>query len=189
VRLDAEGPLQARSLDVALEFAGRRLEQKIQLRGIAPAEGLRKGLELCSVWEAGRLSHNTGESAADRDAHHGKAWRAVPGRHPTGTHLAWGPYEDLRPGKYAVAFRLKAEAKGDAPVAELDVYNFWLDRDGKEGLRAHRTIRPAEVKNPGQYSEYWLDFEHGRTGKLEYRVWWPGGAPLSLDRVVVFRRP
>ena len=36
---------------------------------------------------------------------------------------------------------------------------------------------------------YWLDFEHGNTGKVEYRVWWPGSSPLSLDRVVLFRKP
>ena len=39
------------------------------------------------------------------------------------------------------------------------------------------------------YADYWLDFEHGGTGKVEYRVWWPGDSPLSVDRIVVFRKP
>ena len=88
-----------------------------------------------------------------------------------------------------MAFRLKAEGQGEAPVARLDVFNFWLSQEGKDGTYAQRTLRAKDLAQPGRYADFWLDFEHGRTGKVEYRVWWPGSSPLSLDRVVVFRKP
>ena len=96
---------------------------------------------------------------------------------------------DLPPGRYAVAFRLKAEGRGDSPVARLDVFNFWLSQEGKDGTCAQRMLRSTALKSPGHYADYWLDFEHRGAGKVEYRVFWPGDAPLSVDRVVIFRKP
>ena len=189
IRLRTNNTVGGKFLSVVLDFAGRSLEHKVPVRCLLPVEQLPEGLSLCSVWEAGRLSHNTGAAVDDPEAHGGQAWQAVPGKHPRETHLAWGPYEELPPGRYAVAFRLKAEGQGEAPVARLDVFNFWLSQEGKDGTYAQRTLRAKDLAQPGRYADFWLDFEHGRTGKVEYRVWWPGSSPLSLDRVVVFRKP
>ena len=105
-------------------------------------------------------------------------------------HLAWGPYEELPPGRYAVSFRMKAKGNADASVAPLDVFSFWLSKEGKNGTYALATLRAEDLVRRGQYADYWLDFERGSTGKVEYCVWWPGSWPLSLDRVVVvFRKP
>ena len=187
--LRTNNPVGGKFLSVVLDFAGHSLEHKVPLRCLLPVEQLPKGMSLCSVWEAGRLSHNTGAAVDDPEAHGGQAWQAVPGKHPRETHLAWGPYEELPPGRYAVAFRLKAERQGEAPVARLDVFNFWLSQEGKDGTYAQRILRPKDRAQSGRYADFWLDFEHGRTGKVEYRVWWPGNSPLSLNRVVVFRKP
>jgi hypothetical protein len=170
------GPEPSR-LDAVTAAVGRMLAE--------PPEGLM----LCSVWPAERLSHNTGAGVADPEAHDRVAWQAVPGKHRGDTHVAWGPYEELPPGRYAAAFRLKIEPRGEAPLVRLDVFDFRLSQEGKDGTCAQRTLRTGDLKAPGRYADYWLDFEHGRTGKLEYRVWWPGHSPLSLDRVVVFRKP
>ena len=124
----------------------------------------------------------------DPEAFGGKAWQAVPGKHAGRTHVTWGPYEELSPGRYTVAFRLKVEGQRDAPLAQLDVFNFWLSSQGKAGSYAQRTLRAADLAVPGHYADYWLDFEHAGTGKVEYRVWWPGDSPLSVDRIVVFRK-
>jgi hypothetical protein len=141
------------------------------------------------VWKAEGLSHNTGAAVDDREAHEREAWQAVPGKHRPATHVVWGPYEELPPGRYAVAFRLKGEGQGEAPVARLDVFNFWLSQEGKDGTYAQRTLRADDLKIPRHYADYWLDFEHRGAGKVEHRVWWPGNLPLSADRVVVFRKP
>jgi hypothetical protein len=183
--VDAKG---GNSLCVAIDFAGRSMEHKVPVRCLPPVERLPEGLTLCSVWEAGRLSHSTGAAVDDPEAHDRKAWRAEPGKHRQGT-LVWGPYEELPPGRYAAAFRLKSERQGKAPVARLDVFNFWLSKEGNDGTYAQRTLRGSDWKAPGHYVDFWLDFTHGRTGKVEYRVWWPGNAPLSVDRVIVFRKP
>jgi hypothetical protein len=174
---------------VKLDFAGCSLERKIPVQHVPPVERLPEGLSLCSVWESERLSHNTGAATDDPDAHDRKAWQAMPGKHPKGTHIVWGPYEELPPGRYAVFFRLKAEGRGDAPVAKLDVFNFWLARESQDATYAQRTLRASDLSAPGRYTDYRIDFEHGKTGKVEYRVWWPGDSPLSVDRIVVFRRP
>jgi hypothetical protein len=189
VRFHTAGRLEGKFVVVMLDFDGRSLRHAIPVRSVPPVERMPEGLSLCSVWEAERLSHNAGATVNDPDAFGGKAWQAVPGKHPGQTHVAWGPYEELPPGRYTAAFRLKVEGQGDAPLARLDVFNFWLSGEGKAGTYAQRTLRAADVGVPGRYADYWLDFEHGRTGKVEYRVWWPGGFPLSVDRIVVFHRP
>ena len=188
LRLRTTGHGEDESICVTLDFGGRSLRHTIPIRYVPPVERLPEGLSLCSVWEAERLSHNTGAAVNDPEAFGGKAWQAVPGKHPGKTHVAWGPYEDLPPGRYTVAFRLKVEGQGDAPLAQLDVFNFWLAPKGKVATYAQRTLRAAGIAVPGRYADYWLDFEHGGTGKLEYRVWWPGDSPLSVDRIVVFRK-
>jgi hypothetical protein len=189
VQLRAGDNVAGKSLSVTLDFAGRSLEHKLPVDSLPPAERLPEGLALCSVWEAARLAHSTGSAVDDSEAHGGKAWQALPGKHRPEVHLAWGPYEELPPGRYAVAFRLKTKGNADAPIARLEVFNFWLSKEGKNGTYAQATLRAEDLVRRGQYADYWLDFEHGNTGKVEYRVWWPGSSPLSLDRVVVFRKP
>lgn len=124
--------MEGEFLTIVMDFAGRTLEHQVPIRFLPPAEHLQDGLSLCSMWEASRLSHNTGAAADDPDAHNKQAWQAVPGKHAGDTHLAWGPYEELPPGRYAVAFRLKAEGQGEAPIARLDVFNFWLSKEERD---------------------------------------------------------
>ena len=69
------------------------------------------------------------------------------------------------------------------------MFNYWLSKEGKVGTYAQTTLRAENLVRNGEYADDWLDFEHGDIGKVEYRVWWPGSSPLSLDRVVDFRRP
>ena len=189
VRFHTVGRLEGKSVGVTLEFAGRSLRHTVPVRYVPPVERMPEELSLRSVWEAERLSHNAGAAVNDPEALSGKSWQAVPGKCPGKTHIAWGPYEELPPGRYTTAFRLKVEGQGDAPLAQLDVFNFWLSGEGKAGTYVQRMLRAADVGVPGRYADYWLDFEHGGTGKVEYRVWWPGDSPLSVDRIVVFRKP
>jgi hypothetical protein len=189
LRFHTAGHAEGNSIRVTLDFGGRSLTHTIPVRNVPPVDHLPEGLSLCSVWEAEGLSHNAGAAVNDPGVYGGKAWRAIPGKHHGGTHIVWGPYEDLPPGRYTAAFRLKMEGKGEAALARLDAFNFWLSGTGKNGTYAQRTLRAADLAVPGDYADYLLDFEHGGTGKVEYRVWWPGDSPLSVDRIVVFRKP
>ena len=187
--LRAAKPVEGQHLAVTLAWAGERAEHKVPIRPVAPIEDAREGLVLHSVWEAGKLSHNTGAEASDADAHNRTAWRTDPGKHKAGTHAVWGPYEDLPPGRYTAVFRLKAARRAEAPVARLDVYNHWLGKEGKQGVRAERTLKGTDFAAAGRYQDFALDFDRTATGKVEYRVHWPGSAALAIDRVVVLRIP
>lgn len=74
VRFRTLDTVENKFLSLTLDFAGRSVEHKITLRYLPPVERLPEGLTLCSVWEAGRLSHNTGAAVDDPQAHGGKAW-------------------------------------------------------------------------------------------------------------------
>ena len=187
--LRAAKPVEGQHLAVTLAWAGERAEHKVPIRPVAPIEDAREGLVLHSVWEAGKLSHNTGAEASDADAHNRTAWRTDPGKHKAGTHAVWGPYEDLPPGRYTAVFRLKAARRAEAPVARLDVYNHWLGKEGKQGIRAERTLKGTDFAAAGRYQDIALDFDRTATGKVEYRVHWPGKAAVSVDRVVILRLP
>ena len=88
---DAQVPARVRTTDTAegkfltvrLDFAGRSLEHKLPVRHLPPVEHLPEGLSLCSVWEASRLSHNTGAAVDDPEAQQdkpGKPYRANSGQ-------------------------------------------------------------------------------------------------------------
>ncbi len=184
----ATGTLNGKEITVLLEFGGQTNEYKLPIRCLPPVENLPQGLSLCSVWQAAQLPHSTGSAVDDADASDGKAWQAVPGKDQADTQLAWGPYEELPPGRYAAAFRLKSAGQPGAPVARIDVFNYWMSREGQEGTRAQRTVEVQDLGGPNRYGDVWVEFEHGQIGKLEYRVRWPGQSPLSLDRIVIFRK-
>ena len=102
---------------------------------------------------------------------------------------------DARTGKL-----LWGHDQGDSPFATLDVFNFWLSKDGKDGTYAQRILRTKDLPKAGRYADYWLDCDHGPTGKVEYRAWRPGGKtsqgifsevpdePISSSRINSERR-
>jgi hypothetical protein len=146
------------------------------------------GHRLQSVWQADALSHRTGTAAKDPDAHRGVAWVTVPGKDEADVYAIWGPYEDLPPGRYTAVFRMKVDRRAGAPVAQLDVFNYWLAKEGKNGTLASAELRGSDFAAAGRFQEFQLDFEHGTTGKTEYRVRWLGEAALAVDRIVILRR-
>ncbi len=188
VEIRAEDQVTGRTLRATLDFAGRASEYQLAVDVVPPAERLPDGLALVSVWQADRLAHSTGAAVDDPAAHSGTAWQALPDQHRPAAHLAWGPYEELPPGRYAVAFRLKATGRAGTPVARLDVFNYGLSEQGQNGVYAEAMLQAEDLAGSGQYADYWLEFEQAVVGKVEYRVWWPGQLPLSLDRVVVCRK-
>ena len=98
-------------------------------------------------------------------------------------------FPNLIDDTYKVRVRCATTGDADTPIARLDVFNYWLSKEGKDGTCAQTPLRAENLVRSGEYADYWLDFEHGDIGKVEYRVWWTGRSPLSLDRVVIFRRP
>ena len=184
----AAKPARGRHLTVELGYGTESERRRIPVRHVPPVDATQAGWLLHSLWEAEGLSHNAGAPATDADAHNGSAWHAVPGKHQAGTHIVWGPYEELPPGRYTAAFRVKVGQRTDAAVGRLDVFNHWLARQGKQGVRAVRLLRDTDFAAKRRYQDFSLDFERTATGKVEYRVHWTGRTPLSVDRIVVFRR-
>ena len=190
VRFHTAGRREGKSICVTLDFGGRSLRHTIPVRYVPPVERLPEGLSLCSVWEAERLSHNTGAAVNDPEAFGGKAWQAVPGKHPGKTHSAWGPYEELPPGRYTVAFRLKVEGQGDAPLAQTRRVQL---------LARHRRARLQRMPNEhyGPPTSPCRDVTRttGSISSMVGPVRWniasggPEASPLSVDRIVVFRKP
>jgi hypothetical protein len=83
-------------------------------------------------------------------------------------------------GEYTVYFNLKiaADAKGDAPVALLEVFDSQLDQ-----FIAQKEIHIDDFEKPGKYQEFAIDFEKMQTGNTQYRVLFTGITELWFDKI------
>ena len=96
----------------------------------------------------------------------------------------WGPYEELQPGDYAVAFRLSTIAPtAQTTVAALDVFDYAGSVTTGQGELAQGT---AAGTSDG-YRDVWLRFTVRQPLKAEYRVAWRGTGEVRVDRIVVVR--
>ncbi|MBC7289583.1 MAG: hypothetical protein H5T86_16395, partial [Armatimonadetes bacterium] len=143
--------------------------------------------ELAGVWSAAGLRHHSGEAVSDADALWGVAWATPAAGNPAG-HVVYGPYAEVGPGAYIVAFRMKLlePTAESTPVADLDVFA------GGE-LASHRTLalRRVTAADFGEVGEWqWIVLEAEWAGPpdlMETRVWWHGKARVAVDRIAVFR--
>jgi hypothetical protein len=151
----------------------------IALPGIPPG-----GLAApCATYAAADLMHTTGARMADPEATCPEVHVGRPGQDQASGHLVYGPYEHVPPGRYAVAWRLKAVGPlADAPLATLDVF----DVQDASKLYAARTLKGADLAPAGRTQWIILPIELPKTATLEYRVQWHGGAELRADRIVVW---
>lgn len=167
---------------------GRRADRYHgELMVVPRPEGLDvRSCELSGVWAATALRHRAGEQVADDDALFGYAWATPP---PPGeaTHVIFGPYADVRPGRYLACFRMKlpTEAAGGS-LATLEVFaGGW---DGLAKVLASREVAASELLPAGKY--HWLSLLAdwpGPPSLLETRVLWHGRVPFVADRVALFR--
>lgn len=135
-----------------------------------------------ATYAAVDLSHGTGAAIADPDATCLRVQVGRPGKDDPRKHLVYGPYVSVPPGRYAVAWRLKAVGKlADKPLATIDLYDV---RD-KGRFYARRALKGTDFA-AGRYQWFVLTAEVKKQATLEYRVQWHGGAELRVGRIVVW---
>ncbi|MCX7599812.1 MAG: GxGYxYP family putative glycoside hydrolase, partial [Armatimonadetes bacterium] len=133
-----------------------------ELRVVPHPEGLSVGsCELAGVWPATTLRHNAGKQVADEEALFGYGW-ATPSAPGEATHVVFGPYTDVRPGRYLACFRLKLPTgvspgvvgEGLRPVSLATLEVFAGGWDGLGKVLASRDISATELLPAGEYC--WL---------------------------------
>lgn len=171
---------------------GRQVDRyRGELMVVPRPEGLTvRSCELAGVWAATTLRHRVGEQVADSEALFGYAW-ATPPAPGEASHVIFGPYVDLRPGRYLACFRLKlpavaAAADADSLLATLEVFaGGW---DGLAKVLASRDVAASELLPAGEYHWLFLTADWpGPPSLLETRVLWHGRVPFVADRVALFR--
>jgi len=181
---------------IVAKWDGQRAEARIAVESVAgpsnPPAGYRR---LHAVFEGEYLSHNRrGVAKGDPAAFGGIAWRARAGKDKAGFIIS-GPYETPPQGTYAVAFRAKTaevnstgQRSADAPIVELQAFNCDLEKGAGRASRVSRVLREKDFARPGEYQDFWLTFQHGGEGRIEYRVLWNGDTDVWIDRVVVLSK-
>ncbi len=138
-----------------------------------------QALQFMGVYDAEALSHGGGKLARDPAAGGAHAWLIEPNSAQPG-YAVYGPYMPAEPGRYLAVFRLKrsGEAAGQPLVADTATR---MGRQVTSSARVSAADLPA-----GAYRCLPLEFDHPG-GELETRLLWPGGWPLAVDWVAIWR--
>jgi hypothetical protein len=151
-----------------------------------PYEGAATSARFAHQWAATSLQHHAGEAVEHDDALGGSAWRSPDASGDTG-HILFGPYVELPPARYAVAYRVRLAEdvdSDDAVVLTVDI-----NQGGYDGLNeglGNKVLRAGEL-DADRWT--WIVTEidwAGSPNLMETRAHWPGEAALLLDRVAVF---
>jgi hypothetical protein len=105
----------------------------------------------------------------------GETISARPGQQPG--YLVYGPYRRYAPGPLRVTFQLRGEPTDrKGPAARIEIY----DPETREMLSS-REVSPSEL-GP-QVKEYEVSTHLARERELEFRVYWYGAEPLSVNEI------
>ncbi len=171
---------------------GRALEQTVSIRVVAPPTGLPPGeWGVYTIWEAEDLSHSNGSAVDDPAAYNEQAWGAFEEADKgegVDTATVWGPYEQLTPGTYAVAFRLRNASQHEGILAKIDCFDFYAMKAGGNSYLAQQDVYGSDLPSDNSYADVWLDFEIAEPRKCEYRVWWQDKGSVVVDRVVILKQ-
>jgi hypothetical protein len=136
-----------------------------------------------ATYAAAEMSHRGGAPVTDPQATTPRAYAARPGKDEPNSHVVYGPYVTLPPGRYAVAWRLKVVGRRpEGPMAALDIAD--IRDDGR--VYARRTLKGADFAEADRYQWFVLTADVQEQARLEYRVKWQGGGELRADRIVVW---
>jgi hypothetical protein len=170
---------------VTITAAGRSDDYPATVAPV-PYEGAATSARFAHQWAATSLQHHAGEAVEHDDALGGSAWRSPDAGGDTG-HILFGPYVELPPGRYAVAYRVRLAEdvdSDDAVVLTVDI-----NQGGYDGLNeglGNKVVRAGEL-DADRWT--WIVTEidwAGSPNLMETRAHWPGEAALLLDRVAVF---
>ena len=138
------------------------------------------------AWGAVGLRHHDGSVLDEPAALFGKAWQSPdPGEKPG--HVVFGPYAEMPPGRYLVAFRMRLAGRATdagARVASLDVF-----AGGYDGIAKTLASRDLTADDFAEGWDWFLlegDWP-GDPSLMETRVWWDGTVRLAIDRIAALR--
>ncbi len=148
-------------------------------RGQATARNAEAAGEVASIYEAEDLIADGFEKVFDLGAGNKQAMAVTRRR---SAHLLYGPYVSLPPGRYQVAVRITAHQRSAGDVATLDV-----TADQGSTILAERTIRGPDLREPGRYQQFVLEFQsERRLHNVEFRVHARGAPDLRVDRINLY---
>jgi len=100
--------------------------------------------------------------------------------------LMFGRYRALDQGSCSVAFRMKSNGTGTAPIVRLDAA-----ADMGKRVLSETTLAGLDFNEPGQWQEFNLKFTVGEGGlrNVEFRAEYLGNADLSIDTIRILPHP
>jgi len=145
----------------------------------AEANPLRK------TYEAEELGKDLskGEVTADPAASNQMALYVKPGAIAAGGYVAWGPYEEIAPGKYIARWRIKAAKlpNNGKPILSLDVSGYPKDDRANYKMLVSKNVMAADLPEPNKYYTFDLTFEVTAPFSFELRTQYLQNCDLWLD--------
>ncbi len=140
---------------------------------------------LRKTYEAEELGKDLsrGEVTADPAASNQMALYVKPGVVKLGQYIAWGPYEEIAPGKYIARWRLKAAKMPDngKPVLSLDVSGYPKDKKSEYKMLVSRNITAKDMPDANKYYTFDLGFDTTQPYSFEIRTQYLQDCDLWLD--------
>jgi len=185
--LDLRLPREGGATELVVRHSGGEDWHPVTVVPVALETGA-KAAHFRALWDATSLRHGGGLAVPSPEAPDRLVWSSPQAGEPSG-NILHGPYAEMPPGRYLVAFRMArppgTETGAEGRIALLDV-----NPGGYEGLNQSLGELPVGAEDaPADGSFRWYGLEvdwPGSPNLLEARVWWDGRAPLLLDRVAVF---
>ncbi len=167
-----------------LFFVARRLETPLSQDGLQAARAALLNAFTTFTLEAEQteLTHYLGAVRRDDSASDGAYLRVAASDARGAAHAHWGPYLNVPPGRYTVAFALRwrqggRDATPDVPIAPLDV------RFDRPEVVVVRDVLPAELSATA-WTHISLDVEiPDDAARCEPRVYYPDMGTLDIDAI------
>jgi hypothetical protein len=128
------------------------------------------------LYPAARMGRDTGDAIPDGMASLGLAVCAMPPVSQPGW-LMHSPPAIYPTGKYSVFFRLKSDRSNlRDPIGRIEAFS-----PDTERVITSADIGGADFGERSDYRMFGLDFENEAPRKVEFRIYYSGGAPLRAD--------
>lgn len=124
-----------------------------------------------------------GELTSDPAASNQMALFVKPGDTKLGEYAAWGPYEEIAPGKYVARWRLKAAKlpEGEEPIFWIDISGYpKADRDNYKMVLS-KGLYAKDFPDPAKYYTFRVDFDINEPFIFELRTQYLQEVDLWID--------
>ncbi len=177
--------ISADSVEMLVKWDDRPQRHRVVVRRLTLPRELTKGAKvarLLRAFNAQEMAHRFGRAEQVEGSWAKVAWVATGQASADRTHIVFGPYIDVDPGRYLVVFRLQLLEPHQGPVAIVDVA---AGQDHHQVVKRELTGRDLK---PGQWQIIALPARFDEpTAHVEFRVERVDQAPLAVDRIYVVR--